>query len=90
MNLDPRARTLLAEFGDLVRRWNRAYNLVSRRDIHNLEARHINDSLALVGWVKGSSIADVGSGAGLPGIPLAIALYWSLERLAGPVEDASH
>lgn len=48
------------------------FNLVSRRDIENLEMRHIGDSLSLVRWINGSSIADVGSGAGFPGIVLAI------------------
>lgn len=48
------------------------FNLVGRRDAENLEARHIDDSLSLVRWINGSLIADVGSGAGFPGIVLAI------------------
>ena len=73
MNLDTRARMRLEAFGELVRHWNRTHNLVSRRDADRLETRHIADSLTLVPWVEGARLADVGSGAGFPGIPLAIA-----------------
>ena len=73
MNLDARARMRLDAFGALVRHWNAAYSLVSRRDVSRLETRHIADSLSLVPWVKGARLGDVGSGAGFPGIPLAIA-----------------
>ena len=73
MNLDARARTRLDAFSALVRHWNGAYSLVSRRDASRLETRHIADSLTLVPWVEGTRLGDVGSGAGFPGIPLAIA-----------------
>ena len=63
----------LDAFGELVRHWNRAYSLVSRRDADRLETRHIADSLSLVPWIEGVRLADIGSGAGFPGIPLAIA-----------------
>ena len=63
----------LDAFSELVRRWNRAYSLVSRRDADRLEARHIADSLSLAPWIEGTRLADVGSGAGFPGIALAIA-----------------
>ena len=72
MTVDAAARARLDAFGDLLRRWNRVYNLVSRHDIGHLETKHIQDSLTLVPHVRGSRIADVGSGAGFPGIPLAI------------------
>ena len=62
----------LDAFSELVRRWNPAHSLVSRRDVGRLETRHIADSLSLVPWVGGTRLADVGSGAGFPGIPLAI------------------
>ena len=76
MTVDADARARLDAFGDLLRRWNRVYNLVSRHDIRHLEAKHVQDSLSLVAKVprvRGTRIADVGSGAGFPGIPLAIA-----------------
>ncbi len=72
MSVDPDARARLDAFGGLLRRWNRVYNLVGRRDIEHLESRHIQDSLTLVPWIRGTCIADAGSGAGFPGIPLAI------------------
>ena len=72
MSVDPDARARLDAFTDLLRRWNRVYNLVGRRDIVHLESRHIQDSLTLVPWIHGTRIMDAGSGAGFPGIPLAI------------------
>ena len=62
----------LSAFEALIRRWNVRGNLVSRGDLHRLRERHTEDSLALLPWVRGR-LADVGSGAGFPGIPLAIA-----------------
>lgn len=62
----------LADFIQLLRKWNRTMNLVSRQDIHRLIERHIVDSLTGLKYLQGSRILDVGSGAGLPGIPLAI------------------
>ena len=56
----------------LIRRWDARGSLVSRRDLHRLRERHIFDSLRLLPWWSGS-LADVGSGAGFPGVPLAIA-----------------
>ena len=73
MTVDADVRARLDAFGDLLRRWNRVYNLVSRHDIRHLEAKHVQDSLSLAPSVRGTRIADVGSGAGFPGIPLAIA-----------------
>ena len=56
----------------LIRRWNARGNLVSSRDVERLRSRHVLDSLSLLPWCSGS-LADVGSGAGFPGVPLAIA-----------------
>ena len=64
---------LLEHFAAMVVKWNAQINLISRRDIDRLQARHILDSLAVVPWLTGPTILDVGSGAGLPGIPVAIA-----------------
>ena len=65
------AMAKLDAFEALLRRWNRRYNLVSKRDAGRLRERHVRDSLALLPWWRGR-LADVGSGAGLPGLPLAI------------------
>ena len=57
----------------LLNKWNAAYNLTAVRDLDSMVNKHILDSLAILPWLKGSKILDVGTGAGLPGIPLAIA-----------------
>lgn len=62
----------LDAFEALLRRWNTRHNLVSRRDAARLRERHVLDSLALLPWWCGT-LADVGAGAGFPGVPLAIA-----------------
>jgi len=53
-------------------RWNRVYNLTGIRDRQELVDRHLVESLALKPLLRGERIADVGTGAGLPGLPLAI------------------
>jgi len=67
-----RAVEALEHYERLIRRWNARGNLVSPRDLGRLRDRHVLDSLSLLPWWHGS-LADVGSGAGLPGVPLAIA-----------------
>eukprot|EP00913_Durusdinium_trenchii_P022841 g21445.t1 len=65
----------LCAFADEIRAWNAQVNLISRKDIVNLEERHILHSLAIARvWSPepGTRIADVGTGGGLPGMPLAI------------------
>jgi 16S rRNA (guanine527-N7)-methyltransferase len=64
----------LARFVELLIRWNRVYNLTGPiRDLDDLVDRHLVESLALRSLLRGERVADVGSGAGLPGMPLAIA-----------------
>jgi 16S rRNA (guanine527-N7)-methyltransferase len=58
----------------LVRAWSRSYNLVARGDLAGLVSRHVLDSLAIHRLVPDGRLLDVGSGAGFPGLPLAIAL----------------
>ncbi len=62
----------LLKFVSLLNRWNQTYNLTSVRDPKEMLSRHIMDSLVVGKYLKGNNFADVGSGPGLPGIPLAI------------------
>ena len=62
----------LLEYVALLARWNTTYNLTSVRDPRDMLVRHILDSLAIAPYVRGANLADVGSGPGLPGIPLAL------------------
>jgi len=57
----------------LLNKWNVAYNLTAIRDLESMVSKHLLDSLAILPWLNGVRILDVGTGAGLPGIPLAIA-----------------
>jgi 16S rRNA (guanine527-N7)-methyltransferase len=62
----------LLDYIDLLVRWNAAYNLTAVRDPAEMVTRHLLDSLAIAHLVSGKSLVDLGSGAGLPGVPLAI------------------
>ncbi|MAI36172.1 16S rRNA (guanine(527)-N(7))-methyltransferase RsmG [Alteromonas sp.] len=63
----------LVEFVLLIDKWNKAYNLTSVRCPKQMMVKHILDSLAIVPHLTGENIIDVGTGPGLPGMPLAIA-----------------
>jgi 16S rRNA (guanine527-N7)-methyltransferase len=64
---------VLARFLVLLEKWNQAFNLTAVRDPEEMIARHILDSLTAQPFLHGLSILDVGTGAGFPGVPLAIA-----------------
>jgi 16S rRNA (guanine527-N7)-methyltransferase len=56
----------------LLKEWSGTYNLVAPRERDFLLARHVLDSLSIASWLQSGSLLDVGTGAGLPGLPLAI------------------
>lgn len=62
----------LLDFRDLLLKWNRTYNLTALRDPAQAISHHLLDSLAILPHIGSGSLLDVGSGGGLPGIPLAI------------------
>lgn len=62
----------LISYVELLDKWNKVYNLTSVRDPQQMISRHILDSLAILPYLRGATLLDVGTGAGLPGIPLAI------------------
>lgn len=68
---EPQITRLLA-FIKLIEKWNKAYNLTAVREPLEMVDLHLLDSLAILPHLHGSRIADIGTGAGIPGIPLAI------------------
>ena len=72
LDADALAPPLLAYLA-LLDRWNRTYNLTAIRDPGEMVTRHLLDSLAMHAFVEDGTLADLGTGPGLPGIPLAIA-----------------
>ncbi len=72
LSLPADAVTKLLDYVALLARWNSAYNLTAVRDPAEMVTRHLLDSLAVAPYVTGTTLADLGTGPGLPGIPLAI------------------
>ena len=74
LDLPPSAQEKLLAFAALLGKWNRVYNLTALRDAEQVISHHLLDSLAVLPHLgKAKRLADIGSGGGLPGIPLAIA-----------------
>ena len=71
--LQPPQRRRLLAYLELLLRWNRAYNLTAIDQPEAMVARHLLDSLSILPWLDGDAIVDAGTGAGLPGVVLAVA-----------------
>jgi 16S rRNA (guanine527-N7)-methyltransferase len=80
------SRTKLIEYLRLLEKWNQVYNLTAIRELRRAVSVHLLDSLALLPFVTPGRLLDVGSGAGLPGIPLAVAR----PELSVTLLDSSH
>lgn len=86
LTLSMEAQSRLLQYVALLSKWNRIYNLTAIREASKLVSHHLLDSLAVLPYLEGTSVVDVGSGAGLPGIPLAVARpEWRVVLL-----DSSH
>lgn len=70
--LDASAHAKLLAYRDELARWGRVHNLTAVRDSDEMVPVHLLDSLALAPLIRGRRLADIGSGGGLPGLPLAI------------------
>jgi len=73
ITLSDQAKHKLIQYLDLMKTWNRVFNLTTITDAREMVYLHLIDSLVVMPFLHGSRLLDVGSGAGLPGIPLAIA-----------------
>ncbi|MDF1795376.1 MAG: 16S rRNA (guanine(527)-N(7))-methyltransferase RsmG [Coxiellaceae bacterium] len=62
----------LADHVNLLNKWNKVYNLTAITDIEQQISHHVLDSLAVAPYIKDGSVVDMGTGAGFPGVPLAI------------------
>ena len=72
LGLDTGFSQKLLDYLDLMARWNKTYNLTAIRDPQDMLVKHLLDSLAMHPYFTQANLADLGTGPGLPGIPLAI------------------
>ena len=72
ISLTDHQKNQLVAYVDMLNKWNKAYNLTSVRDPNEMLVRHILDSIVVAPYLKGERFIDVGTGPGLPGIPLSI------------------
>ena len=86
--LSPEIFTQLGKLQGLYSFWNERINLISRKDMEHFYERHVLHSMALIKWVQfkpGTTVLDVGTGGGFPGIPLAICFPETQFRLVDSI-----
>ncbi len=84
------ARDKLHAYLELLAKWNATFNLTAIREREQMVSHHLLDSLAVARFIRTGRLLDVGSGGGLPGIPLAIWAEAGLPGLAVTVLDSNH
>ncbi|ADO50642.1 16S rRNA (guanine(527)-N(7))-methyltransferase RsmG [[Enterobacter] lignolyticus] len=72
ISLTDHQKNQLVAYVDMLNKWNKAYNLTSVRDPNEMLIRHILDSIVVAPHLQGERFIDVGTGPGLPGIPLSV------------------
>jgi 16S rRNA (guanine527-N7)-methyltransferase len=72
LSLDEATISQLLRYLQLLQKWNQVYNLTAVRDLDGMVHQHLLDSLSVLPWMIGERVIDVGSGAGFPGIPVAL------------------
>lgn len=72
LTIEAAARDTLIAYVTLLARWNRTYNLTAVREPRAMVTRLVLDSLSALPWVAGTRLLDIGSGAGIPGLPFAV------------------
>ena len=90
LDLGVEQKAKLLDFSKALLQWNKRTNLISKSDESRVYTRHIVDSLSATSFLVGNSIVDIGSGAGLPGLPLAIACPHKKFTLYERVKKRAH
>ena len=74
VQLNANQQQQLCDYLDLLHKWNKAINLSAIRELPKMLTHHLLDSLSIIPYIDGATVLDIGSGGGLPGIPVAISL----------------
>ena len=90
LDLSSKQKAKLVEFSEVLLQWNKKTNLIARGDEIRVFPRHILDSLAAASFLVGDKVIDIGSGAGLPGLPLAIACPQKKFTLCDRMKKRTH